>query len=94
LKLNTLSLFEGDINSKRAHLFVVSNEWYDLEIELTDTLDMTIIPIMLSRFNHVTFKLLTRMNKDILNMLCKCFPDKSGSFRKAFMLGKDVLSIL
>ena len=87
-------VLERDLEDKRAHLFIASHTWEMLDLTVTKNTAVGLIPIILSKCEGIKISIECEMTFSIVNMLCECFPNRKGELRKAFLLKKDVLSVL
>jgi hypothetical protein len=76
------------------HLFIASQRWEELIINIHPTIDTRFILPIASKAKKVTLKFHGAVNDNILNLVCGLYPDKTGKLRRYFMLGKDISEVL
>lgn len=77
------------------HLFIASNRWDTLTVELSDEIPSDVLKYVVTKCNNVSVKFTQDdITQKSMDLLCELFPDKAGSLRKAKMLGKNIKSML
>lgn len=91
---NTCNLATHMLAMKSTHLFIASNAWESIYLEIDDSIPEG----YLKSFNLVTknikVKLPDNLTDKTLRLLTELYPDKAGSLRKCFMQGRDVQEVL
>ena len=91
---NTTKLGTHMLKLQSTHLFIASNNWDEIEIELDDCIPAN----SLLHFNMVTDTIKVRLpeeiNQNTVKQLVELFPDKAGVIRKCYMTGGDLRGVL
>lgn len=84
----------SNADNPKLHLFVASNKWRELIIQLVDSDSLKGIFPMLCKFEQIKVCLMEKPTQSVIHFLCKLYPQKAASIRKAYMTGKDVGGII
>lgn len=81
-------------DNPRLHMFVASNRWDELIIQMKDTEALAGLKYLIPKFNKVTVFLFGEITVRMVQCLGELYPDKASTLRKAFMTGQDLGGIL
>lgn len=91
---DTYHLSTSMLKSQATHLFIASNLWESIQVDL----DETIPDGYLSNLNMVCSDIRVKLPKDItestLRALIDLYPDKRGKLRMTYLSGKSLEGVL
>lgn len=91
---DTTKLGISMLQFKTTHLFIASNKWEEVYIELDDTIpECSLIHVNLVAEN-IKVKLPENVSPTTIKQLSELFPDKAGALRKNFMMGLGLKGVL
>lgn len=76
------------------HLFIASNSWEEVYIELDDTIPECSLLHVNMVTDSIKVKLPEVVNHNTIKQLSELFPAKAGLIRKSFMTGQDMKGVL
>lgn len=82
------------LQSKAVHLFIASNIWDTLFVEVSDDIPSDTMKYIRLRCKNIKVVLPENITAQSVNVLCELYPDKSGSIRKAYTLGRSIPDVL
>lgn len=91
---NTTKLATHMLQLQTTHLFIASNSWEEVFIELDDTIPENSLLHVNLVTDNIKVKLPEVPGANTIRQLSELFPDKAGSIRKCFMLGQDMKGVL
>lgn len=91
---DTVNLGIHMLQLQTTHLFIASNKWDEVYIELDDSVpENSLLHINLVTDN-IKVKLPENVTAPILKQLTELFPDKAGALRRCFMTGQSMKGVL
>lgn len=81
-------------DNPRLHMFVASNHWKELIIQMKDTEALSGVKYMLSKFDKVTVYLFGEVTLRMVQVLGEIYPARAAEFRKAYMHGEHIGGLL
>ena len=79
-----------NILDKAIHLYVASNCWDKLSVEITDKLPTGVLDKVVTRCKEVeVMNLPLTLTQRTVELLCELYPEKSGKIRKTYLMGKE-----
>ena len=91
---DTYSIESSMLKFKSTHMFIASNQWDSISIEVNDNMEPEDVKYFHNICENVYCILPKTINEKVLLLLCTIYPDKAGELRLAFMLSKDLNTIL
>lgn len=88
------NICDKHLADKKIHLFIASQSWEEVRIHMHSDLDIKYIKFIVSKADKFTIIFEGPINENHITLLCDLYPDKSGSIRRHFMLGKDIRPVL
>lgn len=82
------------LNIKSTHLFIASNKWDKIILELDEKILPGYLKCLNSTAAAVEVILPTQLSPTLVQQLTEIYPEKSGLIRKAYMTGKSVQEVL
>lgn len=80
---------------KPVHLFIASNIWEKLVVEISDDIPADVLKYVILRCkNREAILPARKLSSHEVGLLCEMYPEKSGLIRKAAMLGRDLASVI
>lgn len=76
------------------HLFLASNIWDDMYIELSEDIPLNMLKYMSKQAKQIRVSLPAETTEHILKLMCELYPEKAGVLRKAYMLKRDLKGAL
>lgn len=81
-------------DNPRLHLFVASNVWKELIVQMKDTEALNCLKYMLPKFEKITVFLFGEVTLRMVQTLGELYPDKASALRRAYMSGEDIGRLL
>ena len=91
---DTYSLAIEALKFKATHMFIASSIWDSIYIYVNDHIDAEDVKYLHSICDNIYCVLPTTVNDKVLAVLCSIYPDLAGELRLAYMLSKDLSTIL
>lgn len=92
---NVMRINYGLLFDKPVHLFIASNIWEKLIVEISEEIPSDVLKYIILRCTNREAILPPRkLSSHEVGLLCEMYPEKSGLIRKTAMLGRDLTSIL
>lgn len=79
---------------KSTHLFIASNKWEEIYIELDDSMQTGYLQYLHLVCPRILVSLPEVITEQTILLLAEIFPDKRGLLRKNFLLHKDIKEVL
>lgn len=77
------------LKDKLVHLYIASNKWDTMEIELCDLIPNRVLPYMMIVCKNVRVRVLDeKITSYSLKLLIEMFPERAGELRRASMLNR------
>lgn len=80
VSFDTVVISPAEFNCPKCHLYIISNEFDDVVVELSDKVSLGKIRPLMSRV-RVTPKVPEQVNSHTISLLCEMYPDKSAELR-------------
>lgn len=77
-----------------AHLFIASNSWDTLYLDLSDDIPTLCLKFIRDKVKEVRVKLPDKVTTHTLKLLIELFPSNEGKLRKQFMMGGNLDGVL
>lgn len=91
---DTENLSTSMLSSMATHLFIASNFWDEVNVELNDDVEPDTIRYLASVTGDINVKLHRQFTKNDLDCLCMLYPDKAGLLRYNYMSGGNVQKVV
>lgn len=91
---NTYKLGTYMLQMKSTHLFIASNAWEKISLELEDSIPEGYLRSLHLVCNNIKVKLPESTTEKTLHLLTELFPDKAGALRRCYMQGRDLREVL
>lgn len=91
---DTTKLGTSMLMLQTTHLFIASNKWDEIYIELDECIPENSLLHLNMVTDTIRVKLPEKVTYPILKQLTELFPEKSGTIRKYFMTGQDLKGVL
>lgn len=92
---NTYTAYPIWLTDKPVHLFLASQIWESLTVELTDDIPTDVLKYLAPKCKDIHVTLTDeQVTQHGVKLLCELYPDKAGAIRKAAMLGRDLTSVV
>lgn len=91
---DTMRLHLEDLQLKTTHLFIASNYWDEVSIDLTDSIDPEWVKYLPMNTKKVSVTLPEVVSDKLLLILTTLFPDKAGKLRRTYMIHGDLAEVL
>ena len=91
---NLYSLSTDMLKMKSTHLFIASNAWESVYIELDDSIPEGYLRNLHTVCDNITVNLPDVVTDKTLGLLIELYPDKSGALRRAYMQGTKIEEVL
>lgn len=82
------------LQMKAVHLFIASNKWDAIEIEVCEDIPEGSLRFLRIVCSDIKVKVDCDINDKTLRILTDIFPDKAGLLRKQYFTGKSVKEVL
>lgn len=82
------------LTMKSTHFFIASNVWDSIYLELDDLIPEGYLANLHLVSNDIKVKLPAKITDKTLRLLTELYPDKSGTIRKNYMMGRDMSEVL
>lgn len=76
------------------HLFIASNKWDELQVDLSDDMPLDVFKFMVGVCSKVSVTLPPTITDKTVKLLVELYPEKSGTIRKAYMSGGNIKELL
>ncbi len=84
ISFDTVVISPAEFNNVRCHLFIISNGFDEVVVELTDKITLGKLRPLMSRVKVVP-KIVGDINSHTISLLCELYPDKSAELRYTMM---------
>ncbi len=91
---NTCDLSLEMLNIQATHMFIASNPWEEIHIEIDDETKADNLKFLPSICKNIKVSLPDSITINTIGLLSKLYPDKASMLRRAFMSGGDVKGVL
>lgn len=91
---NTTHLKASMLAMQSTHMFIASNHWEDITVELSDDIPESSMLHFDLVADSIHVILPEQINNAMLHQLTELFPEKSGKLRSLYMSGQDVKGVL
>lgn len=91
---DTCKLSTSMLSVKSTHLFIASNSWDSMIIELDDSIPEGILRRLNTVCKDIKVKVPTKITDTTLRLLTELYPEKSGALRRVYMQGGNVKGVL
>ena len=91
---NNYKLSADMLNIKSTHLFIASNVWDKITVELDDCIQQDNLKCIPMACKDVKVVLPDTISAHTIQQLTELFPDKAGIIRKTFMQSGDLKGVL
>ena len=91
---NTTHLKTSMLAMQSTHMFIASNHWEDIVVELSEDIPESSLLHFSLVSDAIHVKLPETINNTILHQLTELFPELSGKLRSLYMSGQDVKGVL
>lgn len=88
VSFDMVNMSVAEFNNVSCHLFIVSQDFDEVVIELSDKVNLGMIRPLMSR-TKVIPKVPADMTSHIISLLCEMYPEKSAELRYAFIRDKS-----
>ena len=82
------------LSSPAVHMFIASNSWAEIHIDVDDNIDYTLLKFFPMACRNITVSLPERCTITTVGILSSLYPDLSGKLRRAFMTGGSIEEVL
>lgn len=83
----------GEFNNPACHLFILSHDFNEVIVELSDDVHLGMLKPLMSR-TKVIPKIDGEITSHIISLLCELYPEKSAAMRYAFIRNREDLVAL
>lgn len=87
---DTCNLGTSMLNSAATHLFIASNSWDEIYIELTNDVKVGMLKYIPMVCDKIKISLPEDINHTVVHLLTELYPDKAGKIRMAYMQQRDL----
>lgn len=94
ITLNTVKLDVKQLKNTATHLYIASNRWDSIYIELDEDIPCNMLKYISKQADTVEVSYPNNISDHVLKLLCEVYPEKSGAIRKCYMLKKDIREVL
>lgn len=91
---DTVMLATHMLTIKATHLFIASNSWDSIRIELDENVPAEMIKSLKPICNDIKVKLPEKSDEHILAILVELCPDKAGLLRRTYMKGGNLREVI
>lgn len=91
---DTCNLGTSMLTMKSTHLFIASNYWESIRIELDDCIPEGYLSCFKLVAKEIKVKLPESITDITLRQLTELFPDKAGVLRRAFLQGRSIREVI
>lgn len=91
---NQCNLATAMLSMKSTHLFIASNVWESIFIELEDSIPDGYLGNLNMICNNIKVNLPDKVTDKTVHLLTELYPDKAGALRRNYMQGRDVREVL
>ena len=91
---DTYTISVDYLNHIATHLYLASQQWDSLYCELSDSIPLGCLKNIRTKVKDVTVKIPDNETKKTMQLLAELYPEKSGTLRKQFMLGRSLKEVL
>lgn len=91
---NTQCLSTDMLSIKSTHLFIASNKWDEIVVEVIDDIPMNTLKWIGSICQNVKVILPDTITEKTLHLLIELYPTKSGLLRKNYLQGSNIREVL
>ncbi len=81
----TMHLSVSMLNMKSTHLYIASNKWETVTIDIEDSIPERSLMHIPTVADHIQVRLPEKITQTTLRLLTELFPDKAGALRKRYM---------
>lgn len=83
------------LTDKAVHLFIASNVWDTLTVEVSEDIPAGVLKYMILKCTEKKVILPEHaLSAKEVGLICEMFPDKAGGIRRAHMAGRSVTELL
>jgi hypothetical protein len=91
---DTCNLATAMLSMKSTHLFIASNAWESVYIELDDSIPEGYLKCLHVVTKNVKVKLPESVTENTLRQLTELYPEKSGALRRTYMQKRSFTEVL
>lgn len=91
---NTCKLATYMLSVKATHMFIASNVWESIRIELDDSIPLGVLRRINDVCKDIKVTVPIPVTETTLKLLTELYPEKSGALRRVFMQGGNVKGVL
>lgn len=91
---DTCNLATSMLTMKSTHLFIASNLWESITIELDDCIPEGYLTCFKLVCSDIRVKTPEKVTDTTLRQLVELYPDKAGALRRVFLQGKNVREVI
>jgi len=91
---DTCNLATNMLQMKATHLFIASNAWERINIELEDTIPEGYLRSLSLVSQDIKVNLPENITDKTLHLLTELYPSKAGTLRRCYMQGRDLREVL
>lgn len=83
------------LTDKAVHLFIASNVWDTLTVEVSEDIPAGVLKYVILKCNEKKVVLPERdLSAKEVGLICEMFPDKAGGIRRAYMAGRPLIDLI
>ena len=82
------------LNYQSAHMFIASNEWDEIIVDVTDDINPESVKYLTSACPKVFCYLPENVTEKTLSILCAIYPTLAGKLRMGYMAKQDLTHII
>lgn len=79
---------------KATHLFIASNKWDTINIQITDDVPLGSLHCLSLVCSDINISLPEVVTDKTVQLVCEALPDKAGTIRRACLQGKSLQEVL
>lgn len=91
---DTCNLGTSMLNMKATHLFIASNAWESIYVELEDTIPEGYLCCFGMVTQNISVNLPETVTEKTLHLLTELYPEKAGALRRTYMQKRDFKEVL
>lgn len=91
---DTYNLSTSMLSMKATHLFIASNLWDKISIELDDTIPEGYLSCFNLVCSDIKVKLPEKVTDITLRQLVELYPNKAGALRRTFLQGRNIKEVI
>lgn len=90
----TCKLATHMLSVKATHMFIASNVWESIRIEIDDSIPQGVLRRINSICDDIKVSVPVGITETTLKLLTELYPEKSGALRRVYMQGGNVKGVL